>query len=289
MDEGGAEVARRRVTTPAGDYAATLEAIVELVAFVERRLGARGSVGIGTPGSLDPQSGLLRNSNSVVLNGRPLGRDLCAALGREIRLANDANCLALSEAIDGAGADCDVVFAIVLGTGVGGGIAVGRRVLSGRNAVAGEWGHNPLPWMRGDEYPGAPCFCGKHGCIETFLSGPGFARTFPPREGRAFAAHEIVALADAGDREALGALATYEDRLARALAHAVNLLDPDAIVAGGGLSNVSRFYRNVPALVERYAVSRPLGVRFIPAVHGDSSGVRGAARLWPIERRGRTG
>ena len=279
LDREGATLIRRRVATPAGDYEATLRTIARLVSGVEAELGRRGSVGVGTPGALDPSSGLLRNSNSTVLNGKPLARDLERALGREIRIANDANCLALSEAIDGAAQDASVVFAAILGTGVGGGIAVGKRVISGRNNVAGEWGHNPLPWPADDELPGAPCYCGKHGCIETFLCGPAFAAEFARSTGRTLSVPEISAAAEANDREAVAAFAKYEDRLGRALAAVVHLLDPDAIVLGGGLSNVARLYAGVPASIERYAICRPIDVKLLPARWGDSSGVRGAAWL----------
>jgi len=279
LDREGATLIRRRVATPAGDYEATLRTIARLVSGVEAELGRRGSVGVGTPGALDPSSGLLRNSNSTVLNGKPLARDLERALGREIRIANDANCLALSEAIDGAAQDASVVFAAILGTGVGGGIAVGKRVISVRNNVAGEWGHNPLPWPADDELPGAPCYCGKHGCIETFLCGPAFAAEFARSTGRTLSVPEISAAAEANDREAVAAFAKYEDRLGRALAAVVHLLDPDAIVLGGGLSNVARLYAGVPASIERYAICRPIDVKLLPARWGDSSGVRGAAWL----------
>jgi predicted NBD/HSP70 family sugar kinase len=214
-----------------------------------------------------------------VLNGKPLARDIEARMGRDIRLANDANCFALSEAIDGAGAAWQVVFGAILGTGVGGGIVVDRKVLRGRNNIAGEWGHNPLPWPGPGELPGPPCYCGKRGCIETFLCGPGLSREFFERTGRASTAAEIASVADS-DAVASSVLSLYEDRLARALAHVVNLLDPDVIVLGGGLSNVARLYSNVPPLIERYVISKPVDVRLMPAAFGDSSGVRGAALLW---------
>jgi fructokinase len=280
LDRAGEVLIRRRAATPAGDYAATLRSIASLVSGVEAELGRRCSVGVGTPGALDPSSGLLRNSNSTVLNGNPLARDLESALGREIRIANDANCLALSEAIDGAAQDANFVFAAILGTGVGGGVAVGKRVVPGRNNVAGEWGHNPLPWPAPNELPGPLCYCGKHGCIETFLCGPAFSAEFARATGRTLSAIEICSAAEADDAQSLAALATYEDRLGRALAAVVNLLDPDAIVLGGGLSNVERLYTNVPAAVERYAICRPIDIKLLPARWGDSSGVRGAAWLY---------
>lgn len=280
LRDDGAELLRRRVPTPAGDYDATLDAIAALVASVEAEVGCRGSVGVGSPGAADPHTGLLRNSNSTVLNGKPLQRDLQARLGREIRLANDANCLALSESVDGAGKDCSIVFAVILGTGVGGGIAVDHRVIAGRNAIAGEWGHNPLPWPRDDERPGPACYCGKRGCLETFLSGPGLSKEFFIATGRDLTAHEIAAAADLHDPDAFAAFERYEDRLARGLAHIANLLDPDAIVLGGGLSNVSRLYANLPELMARYVFAQPYEAALVPALHGDSSGVRGAAWLF---------
>jgi fructokinase len=263
LDGDGSTLVRRRIATPAGDYEATLDAIAALVRAVESGLPGAATVGIGTPGAIDSATGLLKNSNSTVLNGKPLHRDLEARLGRELKLSNDANCLALSEAIDGAGKDADVIFAAILGTGVGGGIAVNRRVIAGRNKIAGEWGHNPLPWMTPDDQPGRICYCGKRGCIETFLSGPALAAEFK---------------AEAGNEEA--ALQRYEERLGRALAHVVNVIDPDVIVLGGGVSNIARLYANVPKLMQPYVFSEPVDLRVVPALHGDSSGVRGAALLW---------
>jgi fructokinase len=260
LDDAGSTLVRQRIATPAGDYHATLHAIAGLVNAVESEFGKAATIGVGTPGAIDASTGLLKNSNSTVLNGKPLHRDLEALLGRKLRLANDANCLALSEAMDGAGKDADVIFAAILGTGVGGGIAIGRRIVTGRHNIAGEWGHNPLPWMTPGEQPGPQCYCGKRGCIETFLSGPALAR-------------------ENGGANAAPALERYEDRLARALAHVVNLLDPDVIVLGGGVSNISRLYANVPRLMQPYVFSDPVDVRILPALHGDSSGVRGAAYL----------
>lgn len=279
----GNELIRRRVPTPSGDYEKTIAAVAELVCAVEGELGACGSVGIGTPGAL-AGNGLLRNSNSVVLNGKPLQRDLEGALRREIRVANDANCFTLSEAVDGAAANARVVFGAILGTGVGGGITIDARIVAGHNNIAGEWGHNPLPWPREEELPGPACYCGKRGCLETFLSGPGLADDLRTHGGgkanAAVSAAVIAAAAARGDEAAAAALARYEDRLARGLAHVVNLLDPDVIVLGGGLSNVARLYQSVPPLVTRYAICAAIDVRLVPAKHGDSSGVRGAARLW---------
>ncbi|HEX9180000.1 MAG TPA: ROK family protein [Burkholderiales bacterium] len=278
--EDGRERLRRRMATPAGDYEATLDAVASLVAQAEAALGAQATVGIATPGALSPASGLLRNSNSTCLNGRPLKQDLERKLGREIRIANDANCFALSEAVDGAAAGEAVVFGVILGTGVGGGVVVNGHPLHGANAVAGEWGHNPLPWPRPGEGPGPACYCGKSGCIETFLSGPGFARDHERRSGRSLAPPEIVERAATGDAACEASLQRYEARLAKSLATVINLLDPDAIVLGGGLSNIARLYRRVPELWTRWVFSDVVRTRLLPHRHGDSSGVRGAAWLW---------
>jgi fructokinase len=279
----GAVLARRRLATPRGDYAATIGAIVGLVQQVESEIGHRGSVGIGIPGALSATSGLIKNASSTWLLGRPLDRDLAAALGRPVRLMNDANCFALSEAADGAAAGLAVVFGVILGTGVGGGIVVAGRPLVGCNAIAGEWGHNPLPWPTPAERPGAACYCGKQGCIETFLSGPNLARDYHEAGGEAITAQQLAARAEAGEPAALAALARYEDRLARALAGVINILDPDALVLGGGLSNLDRLYRNLPGLLPRYVFSDHVSTRVLKARHGDSSGVFGAARLWRQE------
>lgn len=273
---------RHRVPTPAGDYNGILHAIGELVAYTERETGQTGTVGIATPGAISPVTGLLKNSNSTVLNGKPLDRDLEARLGRPIRMENDANCLALSEAVDGAAANARLVFGVILGTGVGGGIVVDRRVHVGRNRIAGEWGHNPLPWPRADELPGPSCYCGKRGCIETFLSGPGLARDYYARIGRQKSALAIAEAAATGDPVARECLALYEDRLARSLAAIINMLDPDAIVLGGGLSNLTHVYQALPVLLGSYTFSADAGTPILRAAHGDSSGVRGAAWLWPI-------
>lgn len=281
IDGAGRERYRRRVPTPQGDYDATIEAIASLVADAEASLGARASVGVGTPGSISRATGLLRGANSVCLNGRPIREDLSRRLGREVRVTNDANCFALSEAADGAGAGADVVFGVILGTGVGGGIVVRGRVLDGPNGIAGEWGHDPLPWPRDDERPGPPCFCGKDGCIETFLSGPGLAGDHRRATGTALAPAAIVEAAAAGDPACEATLARYEERLARALAHVVNLLDPDVVVLGGGLSNLDRLYASVPRLWGRWVFSDRVDTKLEKNRHGDSSGVRGAAWLWP--------
>ncbi len=287
LDEDGRELLRRRRPTPRDDYRGTLETIRAMVEEAERELGVRASLGVGHPGAISPATGLMKNSNSTWLNGRPFDRDLQALLERPIAFANDANCLALSEATDGAGAGAPVVFAVILGTGVGGGIAVHRRVITGPNAIAGEWGHNPLPWPADGERPGPPCYCGLHGCIETWLSGPGFARDHAAATGERLESPAIVAAAEAGEERALASLARYEDRLARALATIVNVLDPEVIVLGGGMSNIRRLYETVPALWPRYVFSDAVATLLRPAVHGDSSGVRGAAWLGRALAEGR--
>jgi fructokinase len=278
-DDGGVR-ARRRVKTPRDDYEATLAAIAKLVLEVEGEAGARGTVGVGMPGALSPATGLVKNANSVWLNGRALAEDLTGRLGRPLRFANDANCFALSEATDGAARGARVVFGVIVGTGTGGGIVVDGRVLTGPNAIAGEWGHNPLPWPRDEERPGPRCYCGLHGCIETFLSGPALARDHRAATGESLEAHEIAARAAAGDPGAEATLGRYEDRMARALASILNVLDPDVVVLGGGMSRVERLYGNVPKLWGRHGFSDRLDNRLVPPAHGDSSGVRGAAWLW---------
>jgi fructokinase len=283
LDADGRELVRWRVPTPGDGYAATIAAVAALVRDAERDLGlppGGASVGIGTPGSISRATGLLRGSNSVNLNGRPIQEDLAHALGRDVRITNDANCFALSEATDGAGQGAEVVFGVILGTGVGAGIVVRGRVLDGPNAIAGEWGHNPLPWPRDDERPGPACFCGRAGCIETWLSGPGLAADHRRVTGAAAASTDIVAGAAAGDPACEATLVRYEERLARALAHVVNILDPDVIVLGGGLSNMDRLYRNVPLQWGAFVFSDRVDTRLVRHAHGDSSGVRGAAWLW---------
>ena len=278
----GATLFRHRVPTPVGDYAGILNAVAELVALTENETGQTGTVGIATPGAISPSTSLLKNSNSTVLNGKPLDHDLEARLGRRIRMENDANCLALSEAVDGAAANARVVFGVILGTGVGGGVVVNRQVHDGRNRIAGEWGHNPLPWARADELPGPGCYCGKLGCIETFLSGAGLTRDYRVRSGQQRTAVAIAEAAAAGDPLANECLELYQDRLARSLASIINVLDPDAIVLGGGLSNLTSLYPTLPALLKSYTFSADVGTPIMPAMHGDSSGVRGAAWLWPV-------
>ena len=277
LGQGGRELARRRLATPQGSYDGTIATIRALVEGLERELAAPASVGIGIPGTISPHSGLVKNANSTWLIGKPFDRDLAAALGRPVRLANDADCFALSEASDGAGAGAATVFGVILGTGVGGGIVVGGRLLSGPNAIAGEWGHNPLPWPNDDERPGAACYCGRSGCIETFLSGPGLARD----HGHGASGAEVADLAEAGEPDAVAALERYEDRLARALASVINIIDPEVVVLGGGLSRLARLYRTVPQRWGRWIFSDSVLTRLVPPRHGDSSGVRGAAWLWP--------
>jgi fructokinase len=280
LERDGRVLARRRVATPAGDYAATLAAVRELVAGIEAATGRRGTVGVGMPGALSPATGLVKNANSLCLNNRAFDRDLAAALGRPVRFANDANCFALSEAVDGAAAGASTVFGVILGTGVGGGIVAHGRLLTGVNAIAGEWGHSPLPWPGDAERPGPPCYCGKRGCIESFLSGPGLAFDHRQVTGDTADAAGIAERAAAGDRDAEASLARYEDRLARSLATVMNLLDPDIIILGGGLGQIARLYDRVPRLWGNYVFSDHIATRLVPPRHGDASGVRGAAWLW---------
>ena len=284
LDATGQERHRERVATPRNDYAETVAAIVRLVRDAEGRLGGSGSVGIAAPGAISQLTGRIKNANSTCLNGRPLLEDLQQQLQREIRIANDANCFALSEATDGAAAGGAVVFGVILGTGVGGGVVVNGRLLTGANAIAGEWGHNPLPVFVPDagELPGAECYCGKRGCIETWLSGPGLAKHFEQATGRTFTAEQIVAQSPA-DAQCEAALQAYEDRLARSLAGVVNILDPDVIVLGGGLSAVARWYDTVPRLWGRYVFSDAITTRLVPPRFGAASGARGAAWLWRDE------
>lgn len=282
--DGRQMLARRRIPTPSGDYMATLMAVAGLVEALENELGRRGSVGVGTPGVESAQSGLIKNANSTCLIGKPLKRDLQALLQREVRLANDANCFALSEAVDGAGSGAEAVFGVILGTGVGGGIVVRGELLVGANAIAGEWGHNPLPSPTSGEVPAPACYCGRNGCIETWLSGPGLTRDHAAVTGAALAPEAIVASAAAGDVACEATLQRYEDRLARALAGVINLLDPQVIVLGGGLSNLDRLYTNVPHLWVPHIFSDTIATRLVKHAHGDSSGVRGAAWLWPESR-----
>jgi len=281
LGDDGSELIRRRVPTPRGDYGATLDAIANLVSEIEADAKMRGTIGIGMPGALSRVTGLVKNANSTWLIGKPLLQDLETQLGRAVRLANDANCFALSEATDGAGADAEIVFGVIIGTGVGGGVVVRGELLTGLNAIAGEWGHNPLPWPEDDEWPGPNCYCGRYGCIETFLSGPGLAADVARSESQPRAPEEIAALAASGDPIAQTALKRYEHRLARALASVINVIDPDVIVLGGGMSNLARLYEAVSRLWLPLVFSDAVATKLVPARHGDSSGVRGAAWLWP--------
>jgi fructokinase len=286
LDAGGNELRRQRTPTPRGSYEAIVSAIVELIGDVEGAIGASGSIGLGIPGIVSPATGLIKNANTTLLNGHPLDKDLELRLGRPVRLQNDANCFALSEATDGAAspAALDIerptVFGVILGTGTGGGVVVAGQLLVGRDGIAGEWGHNSLPWQTAEEYPATPCWCGLRGCIETFLSGPALSRDHRQRTGRDLDASHIAALAAEGDAEAMLTLNRYIDRLARALASIINILNPDAVVLGGGVSNVAQLYESVPRLWERYVFSDVVSTRLVRAKHGDSSGVRGAAWLW---------
>jgi fructokinase len=280
LDDAGRESLRRRVATPRDDYAGTVEAVAGLVESFEKVSAERGSVGVGMPGAVSPATGLVKNANSTWLNGRRLHEDLETRLRRPLRLANDANCFALSEAVDGAAAGAPVVFGVILGTGVGGGLVVHGRVLAGANAIAGEWGHNALPAPQDGERPGPDCYCGRKGCIETFLSGPGLAADHHRATGAARTGEDVVAAAGAGDPAALATLARYAERLARGLAGVINVVDPDAIVLGGGLSRIARLYEEVPRLWARHVFSDQVHTRLLPPMHGDSSGVRGAAWLW---------
>jgi fructokinase len=281
LDDAGCFQARVRAANP-GDYDSALQAVRDLTAEAERQAGARGSIGVGTPGSISPRTGRVRNSNSLYLNGRPFREDLERTLGRPVRLANDANCLALSEALDGAAAGAEVVFAGILGTGCGGGLVANGCLIEGRNGVAGEWGHNPLPWPTAEEMPAPLCWCGKAGCLELYISGTGLKLDYLRHGGEAPDAQTIVARARAADTAAAAVLDLYVDRLARALAGIVNVVDPDVIVLGGGMSNVAELYDRAPGLLAGYVFSDTCETPIVAAAHGDSSGVRGAARLWPL-------
>ncbi|QIJ77683.1 ROK family protein [Methylobacterium sp. NI91] len=281
LDADGATRAESRVPTPRGNCEGTLDAIAGLVAALERQAGtARASVGVGMPGAISRATGLIKNANSVWLNGRPFAEDLAARLGRPVRVENDANCLAVSEAVDGAGAGEAVVWAIILGTGVGSGIALQGQALTGRNAIAGEWGHNPLPWPRDDERPGPACYCGRHGCLETWLSGPGLSADFFRSTGESRSGEEIVARAEGGDAAALAAMGRHRDRLGRGIAHVVNILDPDVIVLGGGLSRVEGLIAALPKAIAPHVFTDTFDTPVRASRHGDASGVRGAAWLW---------
>ena len=281
LDAHGRELKRVRVATPRGDYAGTIATVKALVGELETATKRVGSVGVGIPGTVVGATGLVKNANSTWLNGMPLERDLCVALEREVRCANDANCFAVSEATDGAGQGFGVVFGVILGTGCGGGVVAGGKVLNGRNGLTGEWGHTPLPWATGDELPGPKCYCGKQGCLEMWISGTGLEQDFARVSGRSLMGEEIVKAAAGGDGEAEAALVRLEDRIARGLAVVVNILDPDVIVLGGGVSKLDRLYaggvaEKLSGLVFGGSGTTPI----VRNVHGDSSGVRGAAWLW---------
>jgi fructokinase len=278
LDEKGQELVRFRQPSPQGDYQATVDCLVALVEQTDRHLNCKAHVGVGIPGSLSRETNLVKNANSTWLIGQPLGDDLSNRLDRPVKLANDANCFALSEATDGAGEGDDIVYGVILGTGVGGGIVIDRRVRPGLNAIAGEWGHNPLPWPDDNERPGEVCYCGRHGCIETFLSGPAFARQFHAQTGQSLDPKEIVAAAN-HNPSARAVLDIYVDRLARSLAQVINILDPDAIVLGGGMSKIAELYDAVPEIWSQYVFSDSVRTKLLPPRHGDASGVRGAAWL----------
>jgi len=278
----GEELVRERVATPPDDYQATLAAIVDLVAMLEKSVARQCSIGVGMPGSRSRATGLVKNANSVCLNGMPLHRDLESMLGRPLRFANDADCLALSEASDGAAAGAGIVFGVIVGTGTGGGIVVNGRLLSGPNGISGEWGHNPLPWPRVDERPGFECYCGQHGCIETWLSGPGMSRDHYLAHGKELQPFIISQCDELGDMRCRDTMTRYADRMARALASVINVLDPDVIVLGGGVSNIASLYKDVPWYWGQYIFSDRVDTKLVRARHGDSSGVRGAAWLWPV-------
>lgn len=280
LDTQGVPILRRRRATPT-DYASALVAIRELVTEVESQTAAVHQIGVGGPGSISPRTGLLRNSNTLYLNGRSFVRDLEQVLGKAVRYSNDANCLALSEAVDGAAAGARVVFAVIIGTGCGGGIAVDGQLIEGANGIGGEWGHNPLPWLQEAELrESASCWCGQRGCLETWISGSGLQRDFLATTGAALTGEEIMAAARRGELAAVAAFERYLDRLARALASVINLIDPQVIVLGGGMSNVDELYERLPKLILRHVFSDVWGSKLVPAKWGDSSGVRGAARLW---------
>jgi fructokinase len=280
LADSGEELLRIRIKSPRHDYEATVEAITGIVHRIEAETDQKGTVGIGIPGAISPQTGLVKNANSTWIIGRQFDVDLENAMARKIRLENDANCLAVSEAVDGAGAGAKVVFAIIIGTGCGGGIAIDQKVHGGLHSIAGEWGHISLGWMRPEEYPGVDCYCGQRGCLETFISGTGFENEYEKQTGVHKSGQEIAALLEQNDVDAEKVAQIYENRLARAIATAVNIMDPDVLVLGGGMSNLSRIYKNLPALVQKWTFGGEFTTPIRPAKHGDSSGVRGAAWLW---------
>ncbi len=281
LDANGRFVARERTATPSHSYTAIVTTIRDMILGLEQQRNMSGTVGVAMPGALSPATGVIKNANTTCMIGRPFDQDLSDALERPVRLCNDADGFALSEAVDGAAAGCRVVFGVIIGTGVGGGIVIDASVLGGANGIAGEWGHNALPWPNALERPGPLCYCGKRGCIETFLSGPGLADDHRRTTGDSLSSADIAILADGGEINATASMARYCDRLARALAGVINIVDPDAIVLGGGVSNIAMLYRDVPRIWSRYVFSDIIATRLLPATHGDSSGVRGAAWLWP--------
>ncbi len=283
LDAGGEVLARMRVANP-GSYQAAVTVVRDLVGEIEKQAGISGaSIGVGAPGSVSPKTGMIRNANSTWMNGKPFREDVEAALGRPIRIENDANCFALSEAVDGAGADAEVVFGAILGTGCGGGVVVRGQTVAGANGIGGEWGHTPLPWPRNDELPGTCCWCGRPNCLETWISGTGFERDYQRATGNTAPGMAIARAASSGEKGAVAALDRYIDRLGRALAVVCDILDPDVIVLGGGMSKTEALYERVPAAVKKHVFSDVFETRIVPAMHGDASGVRGAAWLWPLE------
>jgi fructokinase len=280
LDLKGKELFRTRIPTPRGNYPATVQNIIKMVDEIERRIGKNASIGLGTPGVISPATGLMKNSSATWLNGKAFDQDLEQSLKRRVRMHNNANCLAVSESIDGAAAGFPVVFAVILGAGVGAGIALNQTAILGANAIAGEFGHNSLPWPSQNELDATDCYCGKKNCIETWLSGPGFARDHEINTGQKISAFEIHNRLTQKDPDAIRSLGRYEDRLARSLASVINILDPDVIVLGGGMSNIDRIYRNLPALIAKWSFSDRIDTVIRPAQHGDNSGVRGAAYLW---------
>lgn len=283
LDNNGRTIVRRRMATPSANYAGIVRAIVDLVVQAQQEIGETASVGIATPGAISATTNLIKNSNSTVLNGRPLSRDIAAALGQPVRIENDANCLAISEAADGAAAGAKIVFGAILGTGVGGGLVIDGRALTGCNRIAGEWGHNPLPWLNDVERLGHRCYCGKTGCIETFLSGAGLQREYFSRSGKALTPEDVAVAAIQDNKDAVRSILAYKDRLARGLASVINVFDPDVVVLGGGLSNIEALYAGLADLIAAYAFSDDIKTKIVKAMHGDSSGVRGAAWLWPAK------
>ena len=281
LDDNGNELFRQRVPTPQHDYDATVAAVVKLVSTIENHTHQTATIGMGIPGAISPATGLVKNANSVWLIGRPLQKDLSDKLNREVRISNDANCFVMSEATDGAAAGASSVFGVIIGTGTGGGIVINGNIVTGINAIGGEWGHNPMPWPDDSERHISECYCGKQDCIETYLSGTGFVRDHKLITGQVLSSPEIIDAATKGNKSALASLERYERRMAKALASVINIIDPEVIVLGGGMSNVSRLYTNVPKIWQDYVFSDQVATKLVAPKYGDSSGVRGAAWLWP--------